>query len=35
MATASSTCFNPMAFSAIPGTGRIRVTAPAVTTMTS
>ena len=35
MATASSTCFIPMACSAIPGMGNVRVTAPAVITMTS
>ena len=30
MATASSTCFIPMACSAMPGMGNVRVTAPAV-----
>ena len=35
VATASSTCFMPMACSATPGTASLRVTAPAVTTMTS
>jgi hypothetical protein len=35
MATASSTCFNPIACSATPGTGNLRVTAPEVTTMMS
>ena len=35
MATASSTCFMPIACSATPGIGNVRVTAPAVTTTTS
>ena len=35
MATASSTCFRPIAFSTTPGIGKVRVTAPAVTTTTS
>ena len=35
IATASSTCFMPMATSSAPGMGSTRVTAPAVTTMMS
>jgi hypothetical protein len=35
IATASSTCFIPIACSATPGTASLRVTAPAVTTMMS
>jgi hypothetical protein len=35
MATASSTCFMPIACSATPGMASLRVTAPAVTTMMS
>jgi hypothetical protein len=35
IATASSTCLSPIASSAIPGVGKVLVTAPAVMTMAS